>query len=79
MIIPETVTACDLHASILAALQRREPCATAALILALDTIDPEAAQRIREAINETEAKYAARRGDPLWAEHVEARAGEWWT
>ena len=79
MIIPATLTACDLHASILAALQRRETVDAAVLIKALQHVDPHAAQRIREAIDETEAKYAARRGDALWAEHVAEQNAEWWS
>lgn len=74
-----------VQGAIMAALQRRETVEAAALICHLSHIDPEAAQRIRDAIDEVEARNRARRGalyvaaeeERLREEYRDERA-DWW-
>ena len=72
------LTTADLLASIYTALSIRAMERAGLFICALQRVDPEAAQRILDAIHETDAKYAARRGDALWAEHVAEQNAGWW-
>ena len=69
-----TVTLAD----ILHALHRGDLDARAALLRVMEREDPETARTIREAITQVDNERRARRADPLWVEHVEERAGEWW-
>ena len=81
--VPAMTTATDLTARIYAALSKRDMPAAAVLINALHRIDPDAAHRITNAIDEVDAKYAARRGAErieatrLDMEYADERA-DWW-